>query len=249
MGVALAPYLPGGPLKRALQGQPLVDPSWVLARDTDGAFDRHVLFGASAAQYVTWVSGTAIGAFVGTGQIDPDSLGVDAMFPAFFLILLLDELRRPGMRGVALGGRADRGRAGAADPDRRTGAGGQRSRAGRACAAARTRPRPIGVRRERPVGGAGGRLRGHGLRDQGARTRSCSAAGRCPSACARWCSWWPRRCWRRWWSPRRWPRATSSSWTPRPRGGRRRRGRLVPRALDVCLLLAAGVTGGLRALG
>ena len=104
MGVALAPYLPGGPLRRALQGQPLVDPSWILARATDGTFDRHVLFGASAAQYVTWVSGTAVGALVGTGDIDPDTLGVDAIFPAFFLILLLDELRRPGMRGVALAG-------------------------------------------------------------------------------------------------------------------------------------------------
>jgi predicted branched-subunit amino acid permease len=45
-----------------------------------------------------------LGAFVGTGDIDPDSLGVDAIFPAFFLILLLDELRRPGMRSVALMG-------------------------------------------------------------------------------------------------------------------------------------------------
>ncbi len=104
MGVALAPYLPGGPLKRALQGQPLVDPSWILARQTDGAFDRHVLFGASAVQYVTWIGGTTLGAFVGTGDIDPDTLGVDAIFPAFFLILLLDELRRPGMRSVALAG-------------------------------------------------------------------------------------------------------------------------------------------------
>ena len=104
MGVALAPYLPGGALKRALQGQPLVDASWILARQTDGAFDRHVLFGASAVQYVTWTSGTALGALVGTGQIDPDTLGVDAIFPAFFLILLLEELRQPGMRSVALGG-------------------------------------------------------------------------------------------------------------------------------------------------
>ena len=60
MGVALAPYLPGGPLKRALQGQPLVDPSWILARDTDGAFDRNVMFGASAVQYLTWVGGTVL---------------------------------------------------------------------------------------------------------------------------------------------------------------------------------------------
>lgn len=104
MGVALAPYLPGSPLKRALQGQPLVDPSWILARQTDGSFDRHVMFGASAAQYVTWTAGTALGALVGTGEIDPATLGVDAIFPAFFLVLLLDELRRPGMRSVALGG-------------------------------------------------------------------------------------------------------------------------------------------------
>lgn len=104
MGVALAPYLPGGKFKRALQGQPIVDPSWVLARDTSGAFDRFVLFGATAAQYVTWIAGTAVGALVGTGGLDPEKLGLDSIFPAFFLLLLIEELRRPGARGVALAG-------------------------------------------------------------------------------------------------------------------------------------------------
>lgn len=104
MGVALAPYLPGGRLKRALQGQPVVDASWVLARDGSGEFDRFVLFGATAVQYVTWFAGTSVGALVGTGGLDPDKLGLDSIFPAFFLLLLIDELRSPGARGVALAG-------------------------------------------------------------------------------------------------------------------------------------------------
>ena len=58
MGVALAPSLRGGPIKRALQGQAVVDASWALASRPDGSFDRMLLFGSSAAQYTTWVTGT-----------------------------------------------------------------------------------------------------------------------------------------------------------------------------------------------
>ena len=65
MGAAIGPSLPGGPLSRALQGQPVVDSSWVQGNIGDGRFDRHLIFGSSAAQYVTWVGGTAIGAFGG----------------------------------------------------------------------------------------------------------------------------------------------------------------------------------------
>ena len=53
MGVALAPSLPGGPLKRGLQGQTVVDASWALANNGDGTFDRWLLFGTTAPQYVT----------------------------------------------------------------------------------------------------------------------------------------------------------------------------------------------------
>src|SRR4051794_137835 len=55
MGVALGPSLPGGPVKRGLQGQAVVDASWALAAQGDGTFDRSYLFGATALQYVTWV--------------------------------------------------------------------------------------------------------------------------------------------------------------------------------------------------
>ena len=104
MGVALAPSLRGRALARAAQGQTVVDASWAMANRGEGRFDRHFLFGASAVQYVTWMIGTTVGAVAGTGLGDPRALGLDAIFPAFFLALLLPELRDPRSRGVALGG-------------------------------------------------------------------------------------------------------------------------------------------------
>jgi 4-azaleucine resistance transporter AzlC len=104
MGVALAPSLRGRALARAAQGQTVVDASWAMANRGEGRFDRHFLFGASAVQYVTWMLGTTAGAVGGTGLGDPRALGLDAIFPAFFLALLLPELRDPRSRAVALGG-------------------------------------------------------------------------------------------------------------------------------------------------
>src|SRR5438270_11985100 len=66
MGIALAPSLPGGALRRAAQGQAVVDASWAMALRTDGTFDRYFLFGATAPQYLTWTLGTVIGV-VGRG--------------------------------------------------------------------------------------------------------------------------------------------------------------------------------------
>lgn len=102
MGIALAPSLPGGPLKRAAQGQTVVDASWVMANRRDGTFDRWLLFGSTAPQYVTWFLGTAVGALAGDGFFDPERLGLDAIFPAFFFVLLLAELKDPHTRLVAL---------------------------------------------------------------------------------------------------------------------------------------------------
>jgi 4-azaleucine resistance transporter AzlC len=104
MGIAVAPSLPGGPVARALQGQTVVDPSWALANRGDGSFDRHLLMGATVPQYAGWVSGTAVGAFAGDLVGDTDRFGLDAVFPTFFLALLVAELRDPRTRGVALAG-------------------------------------------------------------------------------------------------------------------------------------------------
>ncbi len=106
MGMALAPSLPGGPLTRAAQGQTVVDSSWVHANRGDGTFDRWVLFGSTAPQYVAWAAGTTVGALIGDGFLDPERLGLDAIFPAFFVVLLIGELKSPRTRWVALAGGA-----------------------------------------------------------------------------------------------------------------------------------------------
>ncbi len=106
MGTALAPSLPGGPAKRALQGQTVVDSSWALANRGDGTFDRWLLFGTTVPQYTTWVLGTVVGAYGGEFLGDTDRLGLDAVFPTFFLGILIAELREPRSRFVALCGAA-----------------------------------------------------------------------------------------------------------------------------------------------
>jgi 4-azaleucine resistance transporter AzlC len=104
MGFALGPSLRGGRLRRALQGQTVVDSSWALAARGDGTFDRSWLFGHSAAQYVAWVTGTVAGVL--GGDLDVQALGLDAVFPTFFLALLLGELRGRRRAGLALAGGA-----------------------------------------------------------------------------------------------------------------------------------------------
>lgn len=91
MGFAIGPSLRGGRLRRAVEGQPVVDSSWTMAARGDGAFDRTYLFGHSGVQYVAWVAGTTVGVLV--PGLDARALGLDAVFPTFFLALLVGELR------------------------------------------------------------------------------------------------------------------------------------------------------------
>jgi len=104
MGIGLAPSLPGGPLSRALQGQTVVDASWAMASRGDGTFDRWQLFGSTAPQYVTWAAGTVVGALLGSDLGDTDRFGLDALFPAFFVALLIAELQDRQARSIALAG-------------------------------------------------------------------------------------------------------------------------------------------------
>jgi 4-azaleucine resistance transporter AzlC len=92
MGLALAPALHGGPLQRAAEGQAMVDASWAIAQTGDGRFDREKMLGATIPQAACWWSGTAIGALGGSLIGDPAALGLDAMFPAFYLALLVGEM-------------------------------------------------------------------------------------------------------------------------------------------------------------
>lgn len=103
MGAASARSLHGGPVQRALEGQAVVDGSWVAAQNGDGTLDRGTLFGATLVQWPAWIAGTAIGALFAPSTEFMHDLGLDVIFPAFFLVLLLDALRdRPRMIPVAL---------------------------------------------------------------------------------------------------------------------------------------------------
>lgn len=101
MGLALGPSLRGSRARRALEGQAVVDSSWVMAARGDGSFDRSYLFGHTAVQYVSWVAGSVLGVVV--PSLDARALGLDAVFPAFFLALLLGEVKDARRLRVALG--------------------------------------------------------------------------------------------------------------------------------------------------
>jgi predicted branched-subunit amino acid permease len=103
MGVALAPSLSGGPLRRALIGQAMIDFSWAAASRGGGRFDPTFMIGATAPSYPCWVGGTAIGVLTGDLIGDPANLGLDALFPAFFLALLVEGELRPGLPALAAG--------------------------------------------------------------------------------------------------------------------------------------------------
>jgi branched chain amino acid efflux pump len=106
MGIAFGPSTTGGWLARALQGQAVVDASWALANLGGGRFDRDFMIGATAMAYVAWVLGTALGVFGGDLLGDPQEFGLDAIFPAFFLALLVEEAKDRTTILVALVGSA-----------------------------------------------------------------------------------------------------------------------------------------------
>lgn len=104
MGIALAPSLPGRALWRAAQGQGVVDASWAMANRGDGTFDRWFLFGSTAPQYLTWVAGTTLGALGGGLFGDASRFGLDAIYPTFFLALVIAEVRDRTTLAVAVVG-------------------------------------------------------------------------------------------------------------------------------------------------
>jgi predicted branched-subunit amino acid permease len=62
------------------------------------------MMGATIPQAVGWWGGTIIGAVAGSLLGDPATLGLDALFPAFYLALLAEELRdRTSLASALLG--------------------------------------------------------------------------------------------------------------------------------------------------
>lgn len=89
MSVAITPSMPGGLPRRVLMSQAITDPGWAISVRAGGRFDAYFMVGAVLPQYVLWQLGTVAGVLLGSALTDPEALGTDALFPAFFLAILL----------------------------------------------------------------------------------------------------------------------------------------------------------------
>ena len=106
MGIALNESLHGSRGWRALQAQVLVDASFMVAHKGGGRFDIVRMFGATVPQWTCWVVGTLIGLLLQPEPELMEQLGVDVIFPAFFLLLVLEEMRSRRAIAAALCGAA-----------------------------------------------------------------------------------------------------------------------------------------------
>jgi 4-azaleucine resistance transporter AzlC len=105
IGLSAQGALEGGALKRIAEAQLVVDESWALSNQGGGRFDRRILIGAGVTLYAAWLIGSAIGVSFGSLIGDPETLGLDAAFPALFLALLVGQIRsRTAAIGAVLGG-------------------------------------------------------------------------------------------------------------------------------------------------
>jgi 4-azaleucine resistance transporter AzlC len=102
IGISVARVLTGGPLRRFLKAQLVVDESWAIAARGGGEFVAGRLLGAGVVLWLSWVGGTLIGVIGGEALGDPTALGLDAAFPALFLALLASQLADRGAVSAAL---------------------------------------------------------------------------------------------------------------------------------------------------
>ena len=106
IGATVAPYLTGPSWSRFLHAQLVVDESWAIAAEGHGRYNPRMLIGAGLTLYAAWVGGTALGAFFGEVLGDPETLGLDAAFPALFLALVVPQVRERRALAAALLGAA-----------------------------------------------------------------------------------------------------------------------------------------------
>ena len=103
--VSLKQILRGGRARHALDAHLVIDESTALSHaQADPAQRRRAFHAAALSVFVCWNAGTLLGAVLGTGLGDPRDYGLDAIFPAVFLALLVPQLRRRGAPAAAVTG-------------------------------------------------------------------------------------------------------------------------------------------------
>ena len=103
IGVSVAPSLRGSAARRLTEAQLAVDESWAVSQ-REGRVDRDRLVGAGLVLMLAWCAGTIGGVLGGSALGDPEDYGLDAMFPALFLALLVGQLDGPRTRAAAIFG-------------------------------------------------------------------------------------------------------------------------------------------------
>jgi 4-azaleucine resistance transporter AzlC len=83
-----------GPLRRAIDAHLVIDESTAMAHaQSDPADKRRAFLLTGIGIFACWNIGTLIGALTGGLLTDPRAFGLDAIFPAVFLALLVPQLR------------------------------------------------------------------------------------------------------------------------------------------------------------
>ncbi len=103
----LGSVLRPGRWRRALDAHLVIDESTAMAHaQRDPAHRRRGFVLTAAGIFVCWNIGTLAGALAGGILGDPRALGMDAIFPAVFIALLVPQVRSRGALGAALAGAA-----------------------------------------------------------------------------------------------------------------------------------------------
>ena len=104
MGLAASPALGQSLPGRLARAQLVTDESWALSQVEPGRWDRKLLVGAGFVMYGTWLGGTIVGVAAADVLPPPQTLGLDAAYPALFLVLLVGLVRTLGVAASALAG-------------------------------------------------------------------------------------------------------------------------------------------------
>lgn len=106
-GLALAPVLRGTFPQRLLAAHLLIDESAAVAlAEQEPRHARRAFWLTGASVFVCWNAATVFGAMAGSLLGDPETIGLDAAFPAGFLALMAPLLGTRARKVAALGGMA-----------------------------------------------------------------------------------------------------------------------------------------------
>ncbi len=93
IGISVASCFRGSRLRRFVECQVVADVNWALAHQGGGRYDRRILLGVGVVMWAVWVCATVVGLALGGIVGDPRRFGLDALFPALFVAILVPQLR------------------------------------------------------------------------------------------------------------------------------------------------------------